>query len=112
MSRIPTRGQVSDFIERGRRGFSRSDVWSFDTYLAQVIAGGVRELAGNLHGCPPALVDGDDVDAGCERWAQILDEIAMGFEHWATNDTRGADDLAELNRSLDLLRQWWGHLWD
>lgn len=104
---------LTDFIERGERGFARSDAWSLDTYLAGVIAGGSRELAADIHGCPPELVEGDDVEAGCDRWRAILAEIAVGFERWAEDEDRQpVDELPELARSFDLLRHWWGHLWD
>lgn len=101
--------------QRMQRGFSDEDCWSFDIYLSKVIAGGVKVMRENLHGCPPELCDPDgDVDKGCERWAAILDEIALGFDGYTdANGERLEDsDSPEFERAFDLLRKWWPHLWD
>ncbi len=60
------------FIQRGRRGWADCDVWSFDTYLASVIAGGVKHLKEIEHGHP--------ADITRERWHEILNDIIFAFE--------------------------------
>lgn len=99
-----------DQIERGRNGFATSDVWSFNDYLAGVLASGLQVLRDNLHGCPPELCSDDDetwAEEGVKRWQAILDEMIVGFSQ---EDQQ--DPTPELQRSLDLLAKWWGHLWD
>lgn len=98
------------YTERAKRGFADEDVWSFDVYLAGVIAGGLTVLRDNLHGCPPELCENGDVDLGMKRWEAILTEIIAGFEKY-----HDEDDLLsppEVQRSLELLVKWWGHFWD
>ncbi len=107
---------VRSFVQRGRRGWSDEDVWSLNTHLAEVIAGLCERLAEQRHGCPSRLVESGDVDAGCDRWAEILWEIADGFRAFA--DADGVDFGLEpgasrrLDRSLTLLGEWFGDLWD
>lgn len=100
--------------QRMQRGYADRDCWSFDAYLSKVIAGGIKVLRNNLHSCPPELCEPDgDVDKGCERWAAILDEIALGFGDYLDDDEFNRDPGSpEFNRAFDLLRQWWPHLWD
>jgi hypothetical protein len=106
------RGGLS--MQRARRGFSDEDVWSFDAYLAGVLAGGLKALRDNLHGCPPELCSDDDetwADEGVKRWQAILDEMIVGFAQWADENT-DRERTPEVERSLELLVKWWGHLWD
>src|SRR5258708_7263452 len=48
--------------QRWRRGWSDEDVWGFDTYLASVLAGGLKRLAGHHHGVPMEFSDRHDGD--------------------------------------------------
>ena len=103
--------------ERAQRGFSVEDVWSFDCYLAGVIAGGCRELARISHGAPTSCYANPDAieqatkadsDEAMECWKGILEDIARGFEGYAINDT----PTPEFHRAFTLLRKHWGDLWD
>jgi hypothetical protein len=110
------------FIQRGRNGYSREDLWSFDTYLAGVIAAGCRELAEVSHGSPIALLppdpnhplgidDSEEASAqAMEEWRAILDTIAFGLEEY-TEERANTND-AVVGQSLALLVRWWGALWD
>lgn len=96
--------------QRAQHGFSDEDVWSFNTYLAGVLAGGLKVLRDNLHGCPPELCSEDDetwADEGVERWRAILDQMIVGF-----SQEDQLNPTPELERSLELLVKWWDHLWD
>ena len=46
-------------------------MWGFDTYLANVIAGGTKRLREINHGHPTDLTN--------EEWLKILDEISNAF---------------------------------
>ena len=80
--------------------------WNLDDTLAQVIAQGVRLLRERQVAFPPTLTP--------DEWDAVLDEMAEGFEAWhQTRHVRRNDEaLPKLNRSLDLLREWFPHLWD
>lgn len=60
------------FIQRGRRGWSNRDVWSFDWYIAGVITEAVAHLKKTTHGFPANLTE--------EKWNEILDEIIYAFK--------------------------------
>lgn len=108
--------------ERADRGFSTEDTFSFDTYLAGVIANGVAELRdrcdGRPLGSPGALLPDRAIDSGRpteeesrqanREWRAILDSIATGFAKYAETEVRD-DDVDEAFR---LLREWFGALWD
>jgi hypothetical protein len=99
-------------MERGRYGYNRADLWDMWGYLSGLIGRMCRDLAENIHGCPARLAE-PDVDAGCEKWKAILAEIAEGFEAAERADKEGEDPPVEaVNRSLDLLKEWWFDLWD
>lgn len=105
------------FMQRAQRGYADRDVWSFDVYLAKVIAGGLTVLRNNLHGCPPELCSSDDktwAEEGVERWQAILGEIIAGFAQYTDEDGERSEDVnaEEFQRSFELLGKWWGHLWD
>jgi hypothetical protein len=102
-------------LQRGQRGFADSDVWSLDVYLAKLIAGSVKVLRDNLHGCPPELCSETETwaDDGVKAWAAILDEISVGFDSYTGPDgDRAEERTPEFERALELLNKWWGHLWD
>lgn len=105
----------SKYTERAQRGFSEEDTFSFNHYLAGVIAGGLDLLAERGIGAPAAFYEDrenfSDDTAALEKWRAVLGEMALGFRLYHDRDM--PDDLPpELDRSFELLREWWGHLWD
>lgn len=84
--------EIKWFIQRGRRGWADSDVYSFDDYLARVIHEGVERLRKSPYcGCPASFVD-KDVDPALsfdyksldpyEAWNEELGKMAAGFKAW------------------------------
>ncbi len=72
--------EIKWFWQRGRRGYADCDVWGFDSYIARMISGGIRNLKDHHHGCPSELWDDGAVNQEWYRWEEILEEIAQGFE--------------------------------
>lgn len=108
------RGQIETFVERGKQGWSHRDVWSFDSYLADVIIGGVTQLRQNSHGHPGDLPD-------MAAWHAILDEIIDGMEaakqliemDYDIKDKQAETDLHNRHeKAMDLLKEWFFGLWD
>ena len=102
---------IPHYYQRARYGVSREDVWSFDTYLAEAIVYGIRELRRVQHGYPAEM-------SSYEEWDAILAEMEEGFELIADWDWPYDPDevLVEANRAkcqraLDLLHQYFHHLW-
>ena len=62
--------------ERARNGWSRYDVWDFDTYLATVISGALEFLAHNNMSHPYDITD--------EEWKEKLLTISDCFKLYTT----------------------------
>lgn len=70
VSKIPL--EVRTFIQRGRKGWSTRDTWSFDYYLAKVISEGVLHIKKYASGYPSGLSE--------VQWTDILNKISNTFE--------------------------------
>jgi hypothetical protein len=101
--------EIMKFVRRGRRGWSHSDAWSLNHYIAGVLAESLEYMAKIAHGCPMEIADRyGGADAGTEVWQQILRDMAAAFRAFTetdevTDDTRVA---------LDTFSHYFGHLWD
>lgn len=86
--------RVKWFFQRGWRGYSDRDIWSFDHYLAEVISKGTKKLWDIHHGCPADLFKcryNHEPDKckeceqqygkcnACEDWGKVLNTISNGF---------------------------------
>ena len=70
---------IRDFIIRGRRGWCPRDVWSFDDYLARVIAEGCIHLRDSGCGYPADTAD--------DQWKAALTQISDGMRaHMKLNE--------------------------
>jgi len=72
--------KIKSFIQRGRRGYSDEDVWSFDHYLCEIIPPAIRQIKEKGAGCPSEFYDEMKKNDECHKWNEILEEIAQGFE--------------------------------
>lgn len=66
-------------FQRMIQGYCDADVWEFDTYLANVIVGGLRQLAETTHSYPFAFPDGD-------AWKNYLNRIADRVDAATSDD--------------------------
>jgi hypothetical protein len=120
------------FWMRARRGWSPSDTWSFDTYLAQLIADAVDELRENspsfhenaaewipvtpemrdaYHLRHPDAVAPHD---GEIAWEQVLLDISNGFRSYlkAHDDMNPIDGRPEEYwRAMALFAEFFNGLW-
>lgn len=64
--------QVKWFIQRGRRGWSDSDAWGWDSHHAQVMVGVLQYLRKHRHGYPVGLTPG--------KWDKKLKVMEQGFQ--------------------------------
>jgi hypothetical protein len=117
---IPYRIQC--FWQRGRRGYSYRDLWSFDYYLSDVISKGLRDLAKTTHGYP------DQAVGSFENWQRLLFIIATAFEEHNTDEDVYADEWEKFGsdeaikrlkeryeirkEKMKLIIDYWGNLWD
>lgn len=95
------------FIQRGRRGWSDEDLWSFDIYLAKVMADGFRALADRTHGWPSGQFD------TFEDYQKFLRKTADVLAYWASPDgfaEREAFEAAQ--QAMREVAEYWGTFWD
>ncbi|MFA5388010.1 MAG: hypothetical protein WC322_06540 [Candidatus Paceibacterota bacterium] len=114
------------FYQRAVRGWSDADVWNFCDYLADVIGGGVVELAESGVGYPPQITEADGIEYDCDsraEWCRLLGIIASGMEAHREADFIDCDDIKEVVRreedliaqrdhALQLVARNFGYLWD
>lgn len=101
---------VKGFFQRGRRGYAKSDLWSFDTYLSKVIGEGVLELAKHGQGWPSGEFK------TYREWKATLNKMGKGFlnYHEKVYTVAGltSKDTERLEESLELFKKHFLNLWD
>ena len=110
------RQDIKMFIQRGKRGYSDSDLWSFDTYLSKVISKATIELKDKARGHPGGLCEEcmkpyKEHDCnGFEKWQNILTTISEGF----AQDRFDFDNFDEekFDDAFDLFKKYFYNLWD
>ena len=103
------KSQIKWFIQRGRRGFSNYDLWSFDSYLSRMLPAAFDEMRRISHGHPGGLTP--------EEWDGVLEELAQGFREYhelyiGSFKKIGMEDNEKWERTIRLFGRWYGHLWD
>ena len=88
------RHRLYGWFQRANRGWADHDTWSFDIYVAEVLAGGLRRLADNTHGYPCEFPGGSD---GWEAW---LRNKAAWFEWYYKDEDGTSDDKGWIDPSL------------
>ena len=106
---------IRSFCLRGKRGYGY-DAYDFDSYLAEIIVGGLKDLARIGHqktriGHPGNISD--------EKWTEILTEIIEGFELYIqdefyvdeNNNMRGSYEHPKYLRAMKLFSKWFSSFW-
>ena len=108
---------IKHYYQRAKRGYSYRDCWSLDSYLAEVIVGGIGVLREKSHGHPGDL-------GSMEEWDAILAQIEEGFrliadpdwewklgpDRWERPEWQAARDKIE--NAKHLLAEYFENLWD
>lgn len=110
ISMIPRR--IKWFFQRGWRGYSDFDVWSFDYYLANIISKGCKQLAKEAHGYP--------CESSIDEWNKTLLLLSKEFEEYnkIMELEEGYDKFSreeyekKVNDMFELLKKNFGNLWD
>lgn len=92
---------------RKKYGFGYEETYSLDNTMAIWLIPRLAFLRDNCHGYPREL-------NGIDEWKAILTEIIKGLEIIADDIFIhvGPKEQEQVNRSLNLLRQWFLALWD
>lgn len=96
-------------IQRGRRGYADSDLWSLDYYLMSWLPDAIDELAESQHSWPG--VDYEDFSTP-EEWAALLHSIAEGFRAGVEAQHDFKEMPPEWNEAFRLFQKYFWALWD
>lgn len=102
------RRHVRSRVERARYGVGVEDTFSFDNYIAGVIARGVRELRLEPYGVPSRLA-GEATDEAVEEWKGILWKIEKGMDAYAREAAEW--DHPGVQEAVRLFTHWFPDLW-
>jgi hypothetical protein len=126
------RTEVKVFLQRGRRGWSASDVWSMDDYICTLLGQMTAELRAKAHGHPCMATETsacggmpDSPPCNCEQaWNETLDAISAPLlayrTHWDFTEGESSDQhwqrekriIAEAQDALRLLADHLPAMWD
>jgi len=105
--------------QRSEKGYSWHDWIDFDTFLAGIIANGVRDFRLNGVGVPIGLDSNAAhvLSGSVEVWNEILLKIETPLRRWSEDKFEEDFDTnkityAEVQDALRLLADHFGHLWD
>jgi hypothetical protein len=110
--------KIKNFIQRGIRGYSDEDLWSFDLYLAKVISTGLIQFQKENHGMPIEIHNkykNNDKKAS-QEWTKIIDKMIGSFEiHIKLLDEpqilKGKEKQS-YEEGFKLFIKYFGDLWD
>ena len=103
--------EIKWFIQRGKRGYSDRDCWSFDTYLAGVISGGLTKLNEN-HNLRYDIKSNKWVFNG-EPYKQIIEGFTAYHKKEQPCGAKEYKNLQrKLNESLKLFSKHFEEFWD
>jgi transcriptional regulator with XRE-family HTH domain len=97
-----------EFIQRGTRGWSDSDLFEMDTYLAKLIGEMLGALAKTTNGYPDRSVN------SFEEWVEILNKLSkvfLEYEAVINNLERSKDDYDMQLEKMKEIMVYWGNLW-
>lgn len=89
------------FLQRGWKGYADCDTWGFDTYLAKVIIGGLKQLKKYSHSSEPTQKEFDIMIKGFEANLKMME-----------NPKNYDKLLSKFHRGMDLFKQYFNYLWD
>lgn len=100
------------FIQRGRRGYADSDLWSFDYYLAKVIGNGIKNLAKISHGYPDKFSTSEEYDAMLNEMSDGFLSYVDEFDALEMEPKEAALASKKLKKSLALFKKNFENLWN
>jgi hypothetical protein len=119
--------------QRVFRGWDDRISWSVDYYLAKNLPLWIKQLKEDGHGIPTVMWEDSDFDKNNnyattpesdkkaeEKWDNILDQIILGFETYQQmqdeviweNNPKYFEMNKKFENGFDLLKKYFGNLWD
>lgn len=112
--------------QRVFNGYDSRASWSVDYWLCSMLPPILERLKGDKIGVPFEMFDGlsyenennythseESFKIAKDRWNAILDKMIIGFKEYADQKDDGFSRIPDsTNESLDLLKKYFGSLWD
>jgi hypothetical protein len=98
---------VRMFCQRGRRGYSDEDLWSFDCYIARVMSRGIAQLADVTHSWPSNMEWPQPED-----WDTYLRDLSRRLGHWTDENFLDRDAFEVTRAAVEEFGKNFGHFWD
>jgi hypothetical protein len=92
--------------ERKERGFDSTELWNLDSTISRFILPRLKEFRRKIIGTPSLLSE--------EEWEKILDEMIIAFELIIREEPSydwNEKETDQVNKGLDLFREYFFHLW-
>lgn len=87
--------EIKQFVQRGRRGWADSDVWSVDHYVASILIQMLKKLKETKQGSPIELTE--------EEWSDKLNQMIEAFE--AANRVIEDEYYEEIGDDAEIIRK-------
>jgi hypothetical protein len=102
--------RLPGFFHRGLKGWAKHDTWSFDHYLADVIAPALEYMAEHTHGVPPFIFEENNLDPenvedskhGMYLWRQWLYNKARWFRWYSKDEIGFRENMTDEEKSQAL----------
>jgi hypothetical protein len=123
--------QIEYAWQRVFRGWDDRVIWSIDYHMAVVVPEWIRTLKVRQHGIPMSMFEGleeerfengvigygdENMKIASDKWNNILDEIANGFEAYNKIDDLPYNErekaFEKFNEVFDLFKKYYADLWD
>jgi hypothetical protein len=92
------------FIQRGRRGYTDEDLWSFDFYLSHLIGKGLLQLADSTMSHPCQME--------ADEWDRQLREASAKLLAWDVDTFVDKDAYNGAREGMKWVADNFGDLWD
>lgn len=98
--------KTKSFIHRGKHGWAPYDTYSFDYYLAKVLAEALGYFGNNLHGWPGGYKDIKGEDESFQAWKKDILDASAAFRAYSE------DKDTDITKTLKWFRLYFSNLWN
>ena len=93
------------FLQRGKKGYAKSDVWDMDMYLASLISHMLKELRESTTSSPTNI--------DYNEWKKILFNIEKAFREYIEYKDKDKEiDIEKIKKNMRKLIDHFEDLWD
>jgi len=93
------------FCQRGYRGYADCDTWDFDTYLAMIIAKGLKQIKKYHQGLEPTKKELSIMIKGFEANLKMMDNLSPKSAKYKGLKT-------DFHNGIKLFEKYFNYLWD